>query len=191
MTQSGHRPIRPEGEERGFLGRPLPAAKAGGEQEHCRTIPLADINAETKQRRYTASKGTSSAKLLPVVLAGFVSSAPNCSDNAETSRVPKRLLFAKSKPAGNPTPSSRIDMATARFSIWATVTQMGPPLGRSGYAYLPALETSSLIISPIRIARSAKMEIFGGATKWMTLGEMARSRSLSTSFRYVIKSIFS
>ena len=82
-----------------------------------RPIREADINVEAKQRRYTASSGTSSAKLLPVALAGFVSSAPNCSDNAETSRVPKRLVFAESKPAGNPTPSSRIDRATARFSI--------------------------------------------------------------------------
>jgi len=69
---------------------------------------------------------------------GWLIVAPNCFESAATMRIPNPRLLLRSKPAGNPTPSSRTDMRAVFSSCRAKRTQMCP-LERSEKAYLAAL----------------------------------------------------
>jgi hypothetical protein len=73
----------------------------------------------------------------------WLMAALNCFESPATIRIPNPRLLSTSKPAGNPTPSSRTDMRAVFSSCRAKRTQMCPS-ERSEKAYLAALVTSSL-----------------------------------------------
>src|SRR5579862_1811770 len=114
-------------------------------------------------RDYLPASGISNIKLAPTCDTGRVKSACNCFANAATSRLPSFLLVVGSKPCGRPTPLSRTDNKIMLLSDFVTRTQIKPS-EQFGYAYLPEFETSSLTMSPTRMARSAAKSIFSGAS---------------------------
>ena len=111
-----------------------------------------------------------------------MSSAPNWFASALIKREPSRLLVVGSNPAGKPAPSSRTDIKIDFVFARTSLTQIDP-LGALGYAYLPAFNTSSLIIRATRMARSAANSISSGASSSTLYGATAASKSLMTSRR--------
>ena len=102
-----------------------------------------------RQLSLRRSRGSNSANSVPSTPACWVILAPNCFASAAIIRIPNPLLLVRSKPAGNPTPSSRTDMSAEFSSCRDKRTQMCP-LERSDNACLTALVTSSLTIRAAR-----------------------------------------
>ena len=74
----------------------------------------------------TRCSGTISTNSVPSTSPRWLMAAPNCFESAAMIRIPNPRLLLGSKPAGNPTPSSRTDMRAVFSSCRTRRTQMCP-----------------------------------------------------------------